>query len=559
MLETDKQPKKSRKPRKSKSGLCIICMEQGIEKYGSYRSPDKSGKYCKSHSFPNMISDRSYRQNRRVNKISTNDSEEENKRNISKYMSNLSRKLYNYKRSDMRKCKREGTIQVADVQELFIRQDYKCYICNERILLKFTPYCYYQYSIDRIDEKKPHDKGNCLISCYFCNCIEYQIDNNKLSDENNMFKICRSGCHKDRKEFKITYDEVINRMRRYSISDDIIRYSRYFRPYPYAKSTYIFSSIDYDGLCTYELCKNKSIYGYRYPLQRCESHAQYGMLKYPHKKCEIEKCREIALYGETEQNRCIKHKKETDISLVFNRGIVCNTCKSEYNIYKPGQCDVCCNRDVFALLDINLDIRNQKPSKEERFKRHVERFDNSIFDPFKIDIDIEIGRSSRNERLKKYISSFNARHSDIINDLCLNAEWFSYISNNFQKDEQKAHCKVNHLCTGLSEVSKIYSKILDDKIIALWIDCNTHYCKLCEEHNMITISGKYSINKIIFVRFAVYGNQLLKLIHHKERIDYINSIIQYASQIKPTCKTLLIDLNVIDPSLIVTKELKLQS
>lgn len=409
---------------KNESRCCKICLEHGIKKYGSYRLPDKSDMYCRPHALPGMTNGRSGAKH----KLITDIFDEIEQLDMAIYIPNLSKKLIDLKRNDIKKFKRKGDIKKDDIYDLLIKQDYNCYICNEKVLLSGEQYCYYKYSIDRIDNHKPHDKNNCLISCYFCNCIEYQINKCTIK-ENAIYKICGKGCHDIKKEFNITYKDIINRMKKYGISDDILCHSKYYT---------------YDS----DTCRTLN-FKYYYD-ERCKCNAIY------------------------EHNKFISQ--------------------------------------IMSLCT-------------------------------------EIKKNSKEERLKKYINEFYTRNISIINDLQLD-DWFNYI------DKVNIEPNIDHKCRGLSKVYKIYSKILDDKIIALWIDESNGYCKLCESRNMLAISNKYIINNIIFVRFPIKGNKLLNSIQHKEKITYIKSIILYISQQKPISKTLIIDLNVNDINLIGLKELK---
>ncbi len=45
------------------------------------------------------------------------------------------------------------------------------------ITFLYAPYCCYKFSIDRLDNSKPHDKDNVKMSCYFCNCKDHILYN----------------------------------------------------------------------------------------------------------------------------------------------------------------------------------------------------------------------------------------------------------------------------------------------------------------------------------------------------------------------------------------------
>lgn len=102
---------------------------------------------------------------------------------------NIQRKISTYQAFDRQKFKLTGNIAVKDVIELLGKQNSRCWVCGDIVLvLKFKPYCCYQFSIDRIDNTKPHDKDNCLISCYYCNCRHHE-------NFNQPNKVCSQNCH----------------------------------------------------------------------------------------------------------------------------------------------------------------------------------------------------------------------------------------------------------------------------------------------------------------------------------------------------------------------------
>lgn len=97
--------------------------------------------------------------------------------------------------NDMRKFQRNGNITVDDVKELLTKCKLRCYVCNDMVLTsKWKSQCWYQFSLDRIDNLLPHDKTNVLISCYYCNCIQHMMHIENI-DENNYDKVCIGGCH----------------------------------------------------------------------------------------------------------------------------------------------------------------------------------------------------------------------------------------------------------------------------------------------------------------------------------------------------------------------------
>lgn len=97
----------------------------------------------------------------------------EEKKNINKKISNC-----NYK--DKKKFNVKPDITYDNIYKLLQIQKYECYICNEQILTDgYKPYCCNQFSIDRIDNTKPHNIDNVKISCYFCNCKDHSLYDKK--------------------------------------------------------------------------------------------------------------------------------------------------------------------------------------------------------------------------------------------------------------------------------------------------------------------------------------------------------------------------------------------
>lgn len=92
----------------------------------------------------------------------------EDKKNEKK---NINKKISNCNCKDKQKFNVKPDITYDNIYKLLQIQKYECYICNERVLTTgYKPYCCNQFSIDRIDNTKPHNKDNVKISCYFCNC-----------------------------------------------------------------------------------------------------------------------------------------------------------------------------------------------------------------------------------------------------------------------------------------------------------------------------------------------------------------------------------------------------
>ena len=112
-------------------------------------------------------------------------------------------KIDGYHQTDKKKFGIYGDLKVEDIQELLIKQDNKCYVCNDALLLEsWTPHCLYQFSCDRINENLPHDRDNFLISCYYCNCTMHLRDESKK-------KCCINGCHTEERFFEKSRTDIL--------------------------------------------------------------------------------------------------------------------------------------------------------------------------------------------------------------------------------------------------------------------------------------------------------------------------------------------------------------
>lgn len=88
----------------------------------------------------------------------------------------IKKKIDNCIRNDIKNFKIKGNITYEHICELLKLQKYECYICWEKVLTcNYKPYCCNQFSIDRIDNKFPHNINNIRISCYFCNCKNHYL------------------------------------------------------------------------------------------------------------------------------------------------------------------------------------------------------------------------------------------------------------------------------------------------------------------------------------------------------------------------------------------------
>lgn len=104
---------------------------------------------------------------------------------------NIKKTISNCKCSDKKNLNRIsnklthiGNITYDNIVELLNNQNNKCYKCNDIVLTHlYVPFCLYKFSIDRIDNYKPHDIDNVKISCYFCNCKDHYSFDKKKKDK----------------------------------------------------------------------------------------------------------------------------------------------------------------------------------------------------------------------------------------------------------------------------------------------------------------------------------------------------------------------------------------
>jgi len=122
-------------------------------------------------------------------------------------LSAISSKISSYNKYDLNRFGIIGNIKKEDIIVLLDKQQSRCYVCDDVVLtFNWKPNCLYQFSVDRIDNKLPHNRDNVLISCYYCNCIGYFT---KLEcSENTKYKICENNCHCDKRQIQIKREDV---------------------------------------------------------------------------------------------------------------------------------------------------------------------------------------------------------------------------------------------------------------------------------------------------------------------------------------------------------------
>ena len=102
------------------------------------------------------------------------------------------------KRQDKENFGFEGNILLKNVKELLRKQEFKCYVCDDNVITSgWKPNCLYQFTLDRLNNSLPHNRDNCLICCYYCNCKDIMLLHTEdINDfENIKNKICKNKCH----------------------------------------------------------------------------------------------------------------------------------------------------------------------------------------------------------------------------------------------------------------------------------------------------------------------------------------------------------------------------
>ena len=106
------------------------------------------------------------------------------------------RKINGYKEQDKKVNGRNITsdyVTINDVKKLLFKQENKCYVCGDNVITEeWQPNCLYHFTLDRIDDRLPHNKKNVLICCYYCNCFGWIKDDTDIC----LYKLCQNECHK---------------------------------------------------------------------------------------------------------------------------------------------------------------------------------------------------------------------------------------------------------------------------------------------------------------------------------------------------------------------------
>lgn len=114
---------------------------------------------------------------------------ENNKKYISTFISNLKNKLSSYKQQDLLKKKYnpENFISFEETISLLVDSNLLCHYCHCEIYILYKQVREMsQWSLDRIDNEIGHNSGNLVISCLKCNLKRRRINKNSFMFTQNM-------------------------------------------------------------------------------------------------------------------------------------------------------------------------------------------------------------------------------------------------------------------------------------------------------------------------------------------------------------------------------------
>tara|TARA_Y100000591_G_scaffold280966_1_gene260471 strand:+ start:485 stop:1399 length:915 start_codon:yes stop_codon:yes gene_type:complete len=120
-------------------------------------------------------------------------------------------KINSYKQQDRKKGRNFNDEEYCDIEtikKLIEKQDSKCYVCGDILIFSgYTPFCLYQFTLDRNNENLPHTKNNVLLCCYYCNCRDYCKNHDE--DKNTWeHKMCKNGCHTTKRTITRTRQNI---------------------------------------------------------------------------------------------------------------------------------------------------------------------------------------------------------------------------------------------------------------------------------------------------------------------------------------------------------------
>lgn len=107
------------------------------------------------------------------------------------FESALRRKVGVYRGQDKKKGRETATF--SEFMSMVDACSGTCPRCSCAILFEgYQPYCFYQYSFDRLDNDKGHVLDNLEIVCWYCNSLDSTKD---ISQLNRKKPKCIQACH----------------------------------------------------------------------------------------------------------------------------------------------------------------------------------------------------------------------------------------------------------------------------------------------------------------------------------------------------------------------------
>lgn len=117
---------------------------------------------------------------------------------------NISKKIQGYKKQD--KIKKEifpiennglNTLTIEDAFDIMKTNfNVNCPVCEDKLeYYNIKPWCVYQFSLDKIDNKKVHCKDNIRIVCFNCNALRSCKSDYITSKECKRKHPCTKDCH----------------------------------------------------------------------------------------------------------------------------------------------------------------------------------------------------------------------------------------------------------------------------------------------------------------------------------------------------------------------------
>jgi hypothetical protein len=101
-------------------------------------------------------------------------------------------KLSVYRSGDLKRwgegcLTKENTPTWEDIAMMMVEKQCKCFYCHVPYIVRYkNVHDPLQWSVDRIDNSKPHSKGNIVISCLRCNLRRRQREHKEFYDCRNI-------------------------------------------------------------------------------------------------------------------------------------------------------------------------------------------------------------------------------------------------------------------------------------------------------------------------------------------------------------------------------------